>query len=100
MTCAVDTKAVADFIRAIAGKDKWSVVRITNNIAYGSKAICLVKYVENVTSTYWARVEISSKLTGDVFYYHVNELNFIDLEFGSDFDDMEKVTDELNLLCC
>ena len=39
MTCAVDSKKIADLIRNVVGNDKWSVVRIKNNIDYGSKAI-------------------------------------------------------------
>ena len=51
-------------------------------------------------STYWARVEVNEKCNGRVFYYHVNELNFVDFEFGNTFDDIEGISDELNLLCC
>ena len=100
MTCAVDSKHIADLVRNVVGRDKWHVVRITNNIAYGSKAICLIKYVESLESTYWARVEVTDKCNGRVFYYHVNELNFVDFEFGNTFDDIEGISDELNLLCC
>lgn len=100
MTCAVDSKQIADLIRNVVGNDKWRVMRITNNIAYGSKAICLIKYAEHPTSIYWARVEVMPNFNGQVFYYHVNELNFVDFEFYNTFSNIEDISDELNLICC
>lgn len=101
MNCPVKTETVADFIRAVTTHG-WKIKRIVNNDSHADKAICLItcndssnKYVQNI---WWVRVEIEPDETCAVYYYHVDEYNFVDYFFDEVFSTVGEVANELCLI--
>lgn len=94
MPCAIDSKVIGEFISNVVGKDKWKVKRIINNTTFSDKATCIIEFDD-----YWARVEFFNANSGNIHYYHLDDLNFIDFYFCSGFCNIKELTQELNYFC-
>ncbi len=93
----VDTSSIAALIRAVAGDNSWKVRCVRNTIENPKNpppsAIVLL-----TTGEYWARVEFKTATSGTIYYYLVNYLGYVYLNFQSDFEDIASATSELNSL--